>query len=329
MTSHPKVSVVIPVRNEAVAIRAAVESALAQEYAGPLEVVVADGMSDDGTREAIADMAAEKPRLLLVDNPAKITPAALNAAIRAATGTIIVRCDAHAVLPPDYVARAVEQLVETGAANVGGIQRAVGATVVQRAIAMAMSSPLGVGDARYRYGGAAGPADTVYLGSFRRDALEAVGLFDEELIRNQDYELNYRLREAGEIVWFDPELEVAYEPRSSFGALWRQYFDYGAGKRRMLRLHPGSLRWRQLAAPSLVIGLAGSAVAGVIGAGSAALLVPAAYGTALIAGTVYEVVRSGDPAALLYPLAVGSMHLSWGSGFLAESLRSAPQPASR
>ena len=163
-------------------------------------------MSTDGTRQVIEELAATEPRLRMVDNPSRITPGALNRAIVAATGTIIVRCDAHAILPPGYVSRAVAQLEATGAANVGGVQRAVGDGMAQRAVAMAMTSPIGVGDARYRYGGAAGASDTVYLGNFQRSAIEAAGLFDERMVRNQDYELNYRLRARGDTVWSIPIL---------------------------------------------------------------------------------------------------------------------------
>jgi glycosyltransferase involved in cell wall biosynthesis len=329
MNDLPFVSIVIPVRNEADAIRATLEACASQDYPGELEIIVADGMSDDGTRQTVEAAADGGLRVRLVDNPARSAPGGLNQAIRAAGGTIIVRCDAHAVLPPGYVSRAVAQLEATRAANVGGVQRAVGDGTVQRAIAMAMTSPIGVGDARYRYGGNPGPTDTVYLGNFQRDAIEAVGLFNEKMVRNQDYELNYRIRAAGGTVWFDPELVVDYEPRRTLGGLARQYFDYGVGKRRMLRLHPGSLRWRQLAAPGLVLGLAGSGISGLLGAGTAAAIVPLLYGTALAAGVVYETVRQPGKAVLVFPAAVVTMHLAWGAGFLAESLGMAPQADAR
>ncbi len=320
----PSVSVVIPVRNDAAAIEATLETCLGQTYAGSLEVVVADGMSDDGTRRAVESVAARDARVRLVDNPARTAPGGLNRAIAAARGEVIVRCDAQAQLPDGYIARAVDELRRTGAANVGGIQRAVGRAPTQRAIAMAMTSPLAVGDARFRYGGNPGPVDTVYLGTFHRTAIEAVGLFDERMIRNQDYELNYRLRQIGETVWFDPELVVEYAPRRSLRSLARQYFDYGVGKRRMLRLHPRSLRWRQLAAPGLVVGLVASAGSAALGAGAAAAVIPAVYAAGLAAGTIYELVRSRDIAALLFPAAVATMHGAWGTGFLVESLGLAP-----
>ncbi len=328
MSLSPAVSVVIPVRNAAGAVVHAVESCLSQEYDGSLEVVVADGISTDGTREQVAGLAESDHRLKIVDNPDLVTPAALNRAIRASSGTIIVRCDAHAVLPPGYVRRAVDRLTATGAASVGGVQRCVGTAPVQRSIAMAMSSPLGVGDATFRIGGEPGPTDTVYLGTFRRDAIEAAGLFDVTMLRNQDYELNYRLRKADEVVWFDPELAVDYFPRRSFGRLWRQYFDYGAGKRRMLRRHPESLRWRQLAAPALVLAMLASAVPASVGSWRLAAIVPAVYATALIGGAFVELLRRRDLAALLYPVAVATMHLSWGAGFLMETIRREPASGS-
>ncbi len=329
MTEPPAVSVVIPVRNEAGAVAASIEGCLAQDYDGRLEVIVADGMSTDGTREAVAAIAARDARVRLVDNPDHTTPAALNRAISASTGEIIVRCDAHAELPPGYVRRAVAQLAATGAANVGGVQRAVGTTLMSRAIAMAMSSRLGVGDARFRYGGRPGPVDTVYLGVFRRDALDAVGGFDETLVRNQDYELNYRLRAAGETVWFDPELAVTYAPRPTLTGLARQYFDYGVGKRRMLRRHPDSLRWRQLAAPMLVAGLTLSAGAAATGRWRIAIVTPAAYGAALIGGAIVQAVTRRDAAAVLFPAAVATMHVAWGTGFLLELAGRGPQPTPR
>ncbi len=307
-------SVVIPVRNEADAIETAIRSALDQDYPGTLEVIVADGMSTDGTREAVERFAAERVRL--VDNPATTTPAALNRAIDASGGDVVVRCDAHSVLPPGYVRRAVELLESTGAVNVGGIQRAEGEGWVGRAIALAMSSPIGVGDARFHYGGEAGPTDTVYLGVFRRAALLDVGGFDETLIRNQDYELNVRLRKAEGVVYFHPDLQVVYRPRRSFSALARQYYQYGSWKRVVLRRHPASWRWRQLAPPALVVSVVASAVMWGSGARTLGAVVPVAYASALVGAAVIEGVRHREPAAVLLPAAATTMHLSWGTGFL-------------
>ena len=202
----PDVAVVMPVRNEATDLRDAVAAVLAQEYPGTVQICLAVAPSTDGTEAVAAELAAEHDDVIVVDNPAGTTPAGLNAAIRATTGDVVVRVDGHAELSPGYIRRAVETLRRTGAANVGGVQRAVGTTPFEEAVADAMTSRFGTGDATFHYGGAEGPTDTVYLGVFDRAAIERVGLYDERLVRNQDYELNIRLRQAGGVVWFDPEL---------------------------------------------------------------------------------------------------------------------------
>ena len=317
-------SVVMPVRNEAATIAAAVESIAAQQVDGRLEIVVADGMSDDGTRETLADLQRRFPGLVVVDNPQGRTPSGLNRAIAASSGDVIVRCDAHAELPPGYVATAVELLDATGAGNVGGVQRAVGVAPVQRAIAAGMSTPLGVGDARFHRGGTAGPVDTVYLGVFRRSALSEVGGYDESLIRNQDYELNHRLRTNGHTVYFDPTLEVVYRPRATLGALASQYFQYGRWKRVMLSRNPASLRWRQLVPPVFMVALVVSLVALVAGVG-AGLVVPAVYSAAVLATAVFEAVLRRDLAVLGLVVVLPVMHLAWGTGFLI-GMRGAEPP---
>ncbi len=315
----PLVSVVIPVRDEASHVEAAIDSALQQDYAGDLEVVVADGMSSDGTREILEQISAGNPAVRWVANPTGRTPNGLNIAIEMARGEIIVRCDGHAELPPDYVSTAVATLRSTGAVNVGGIQDAIGIKPMQRAIAYAMSSRIGVGDAKFHYGGEGGETDTVYLGVFRRDALVAAGMFDEDLTRNQDYELNIRLRANGGKVWFEPRLRVLYRPRPTLRRLWRQYFEYGTWKRRVVRMHPESTRLRQLVPPLFVIALLGSGLVALTALRPLALVVPVSYLTLLVAATLIQLVKTRDVAALLFPAAVATMHVSWGLGFLTSS----------
>ncbi len=312
----PPVSVVLAVRNERRDIATTLRHAAAQDYPGPLEVVVADGGSTDGTRQAIEAESARHPNIRLVANPSGSTPAGLNRAIEVATGQVIVRCDGRSRLPPGYVRRVVELLEETGAGNVGGIQRAVGEGVIQGAIALAMSIPLGVGDARFHYGGPPGPTDTVYLGAFRRDLLEEVGMFDESMIRNQDYELNVRIRRAGRTVYFHPDLAVEYRPRPDLASLWRQYFQYGRWKVRTVRLHPTSLRWRQIAPTALVVGLAASAVLAATPWRQAAIYLPVAYGSVLLAGALWTAWRRRRAEALALPVVLAVMHLAWGLGFI-------------
>ncbi len=312
--AHPPVSVVIPARNEEEALPRALDAVLAQDYPGTVEIVVADG--SDGP--AMAEMVrARYPAVRLVANPDRIIPAGLNRAVAAAAHAVIVRCDARSELPPDYVSRAVVTLARTGAANVGGRQCPEGRSAFTRAVALAMTTPPGAGRARYRLGGAEGPADTVYLGVFRRGALEAAGGFDERLARNEDYELNWRLRRRGRTVWFDPALRVAYRPRGSFGALARQYLANGRWKAAVLRRHPRSWRWRQLAPPALLLGLAASGVLALAGRTGAGAALPAAYLLALACTGAWSAVRRREPAALLLPPVLATMHLSWAVGFLA------------
>ncbi|MDX1469799.1 MAG: glycosyltransferase family 2 protein, partial [Acidimicrobiia bacterium] len=217
---QPTVSVIIPARDAAETLPKTLRAINKQGYPDVVEVIVA--AADAETARVAAEEGAR-----VVDNPFATTPAGLNLAIRASSGEVVVRCDAHAVLPPDYVSRAVETMARTGAENVGGMQVPVGTTPWEKAIAAAMSSPLGAGDARYRIGGKEGPAETVYLGVFRRETLERLGGFDERFLRAQDYELNHRIIGSGGLVWFDPELRVEYRPRGSLGSLARQYFQYG------------------------------------------------------------------------------------------------------
>ena len=311
----PHVSVVMAVRNEAAHLEATLRAVFDQDYEGHLEVVVADGRSSDGTLAILRRRASEDSRLKVVDNPELAVGPGLNRAIGAAGGQVLVRCDGHAELAPDYVRLAVGLLEETGAANVGGRQDAVGTGILQRAIAIAMNSPAAAGTARFRYSSVAGPADTVYLGVFDRQALDEVGGFDTALVRNQDFELNHRLRESGHLVWFDPRLTVTYRPRTGLRSLWRQYLDYGRWKRVMLLRNPGALALRQLAPPALIAGLALSAIGAAIGV-PFWWVPPAAYGTLILATTLAETVRRRDRAAWLLPAVMPTMHLAWGIGFL-------------
>ena len=330
----PPVSVIIPARNEeATTLAGAVHSVLSQDYDGTVEVIVADGSDTPAMGESIR---RRFPEVRVLPNPDRTIPQGLNRALRAAAHPVIVRCDARSVLPPGYITRAVERLAGTGAANVGGRVNPVGTTAFERAVALATTTALGVGDSRYRLGGPEGPTDTVYLGVFRRDALEAAGGFDPSLLYNQDYELNWRLRERGETVWFDPALVVDYRPRGTLARLARQYFRYGLWKRVMLRRHPASWRYRQIAAPLLMLGLATSAllaVAGgtVIATGAkatglavlgAAAVIPLSYLLLLLGAAVVLGVRRQTPHAVLLPLVLATIHLCWGAGFFAGGRRS-------
>ncbi len=307
----------MPVLNEEQHIDAALASVLAQDYAGRLDVCIALGPSTDRTNEIIAGVQARDRRISTVENPSGGRCSGLNAAIRATDGEFVVRVDARSVLPAGYVQRAVTTLLRTGAANVGGVQHAVGDSPFTDAVAAALSSPFGMGGAKFHTGGSEGPVDTVFLGAFRREWLESVGLFDETLVGNEDYELNIRLRRAGGVVWFDPSLSVDYVPRASLASLARQFANYGAWKRRVARLHPSSMKPRQMVPPIAALALIGSIV--VAPWLPIMLVIPAVYLMAIavaaaVANMRMENSRTSRFARLL--LIFPTMHLSWGIGFL-------------
>lgn len=308
----PAVSVVVPARGSAASLDAAVRSALQPPVH---ELVIAVEPGDRDTVDVARRLVDEFDRVRLVANPSGRTPDGLNAAIRATSGQVVLRVDAHAVLPVGYVARTLAVLRDTGAANVGGRQVPVATQRFERGVAAAMTSRIGAGGAAHRRGTTAGPAETVYLGSFRREALDHVGGYDPRMTRNQDAELNLRLLEAGYTVWFDPELAVDYRPRNSVRGLSRQYFDYGRWRRMTARLHPGTMRPRQLAPPLLVLGLAATAVAGPM-AGRRGLG-PAASGVyvgGVLAACALTVEEASDVTGAT--VALITMHISWGVGFL-------------
>jgi succinoglycan biosynthesis protein ExoA len=312
------VSMIVCVLNEERHVAEAVRHALGQDHPGELELVIALGPSRDRTDAIVAELAAADPRIRSVRNPSPIgaTPAGLNAAIALARFPVVVRIDGHALLPSDYVRTAVETLRRTGADNVGGVMAAEGSTTFERAVARAMTSRLGVGNASFHTGGAEGAADTVYLGAFRRSALARVGGYDEAFLRAQDWEMNLRIRRTGGVVWFQPAMRVAYRPRSGVRSLARQYFHYGRWRRVVARRHPETLNLRYLAPPVALVGVAAGTVAGLLGLWPAWSL-PGGYAALVLAGAA--AVSRGLPwrARALLPVVIAVMHLSWGAGFLS------------
>lgn len=304
----------MPVLNEERHLADSVRMVLDQDWPGGLELVLALGPSTDATDEVAAELASTDDRVRTVANPTGRTPDGLNAAIAASTGDVVARVDAHAEIPTDYVSAAVAVLEETGADNVGGIMDAVGVSDLERAIACAMKSPLGVGGARFHTGGGAGEADTVYLGVFRRSALERVGGYDPHFERAQDWEMNHRIRSTGGLVWFTPDLVVTYRPRSSVGRLADQYRNYGRWRRVVAREHPGTANARYLAPPAMVLGTLAATVLGAVW--RPAWLVPAGYAVAV--GVGGWLISKGEPTPVRarVPLAVATMHWAWGVGFL-------------
>ena len=325
----PPVSVVMPVRNEERHLAESVRHVLGQEYPGEFELVLAVGPSADRTEELARELAAAHPRVTVVANPSGKIPAALNVAVRAARHAVIARVDGHAMLPPGYLTTAVTALIETGAADVGGVMAAEGVTAFERAVAWGMTSKAGVGSAVFHTGGGAGPTDSVYLGVYRREAIEQAGGYDEEMLRAEDWDLNYRIRAGGGQIWFTPELHVTYRPRASVRTLSSQYFHYGRWRRVVIREHPDTASFRYLAPPAaaglVALGLA-AGVAGLvaIAAGApagvrwlaAGLVLPVTYLAGITAVGTVLARRLPAGVRIRVPLVLGVMHMCWGTGFL-------------
>jgi succinoglycan biosynthesis protein ExoA len=322
--THPPVSVFMAVRNEAHELEASVTRILAQEYVGEFELVLAVGTSTDETWEVAARLAQVEPRLRVVQNPVGHTPAGLNAAIAAAQHDILVRVDGHAFIPPGYLADVVHLLQTSGAANVGGRMVPEGEGPVSRAIAITMSSRFGIGGGAFHVGGAAGPQPTVYLGAFRREAVAAVGGYDEKFLRAQDWELNHRLRQAGYTVWFEPALGVVYRPRASWQRFAAQQFRTGGWRRRVIQTHQGTASARYLAPPAAVLAILIGLVAGAPSPFlwdwlALGFIAPLGYLAGVIAAGFFEGRRQPWSVRWRLPIALAVMHLSWGSGFLVRA----------
>jgi glycosyltransferase involved in cell wall biosynthesis len=308
----------IPVLNEADHLVAAVQSVLQQDYTGDIEVILAIGPSRDGTEKIAAELSKQDSRVVLVENPTGRTANALNLAIKRSRYEYIVRLDGHSEIDRHYIRNAVETLLTTGAVNVGGVMAAEGITRFQRAVARAMRSVLGVGSSRFHTGGEAGESDTVYLGVFKKSALEAIGGFDERFTRAQDWELNYRLRSKGGKVWFDPRLHVTYRPRKNFRLLAKQYFEYGRWRRAVARQHIGTVNLRYLAAP---IAVSINFLSIILAITSHPLFIAPLLG--YLAIIVFGSLMTGKDLTerLLLPFVIVTMHMSWGVGFLTSPKR--------
>lgn len=323
----PGVSYVMPVYNEAAYIDDAIASVLAQRYAGDHELLLALGPSTDGTSERVEAIARADPRVRIVRNPEMAIPIGLNRAIRAARHDVIVRVDAHTELDPDYTSAAVATLARTGAASLGGLMVATGRSRFQSAVARAYNSRLGLGGGAYHGSATEGPAESAYLGIMRREAIVAVGLYDEGLKRGEDWELNFRLRAAGHLVWLDPALRVTYWPRDTWAKLARQFVATGVWRGELVRRHGGRHPLRYFAPPALVVASAASLVvlalqaSGVLGGAASIVLglvhlAPALYLLLLLG--LLAAPSSGRTLAdrATFVLVIATMHISWGSGFL-------------
>jgi len=314
-----RVTVVMPVRNEAHHIAGAVRSiARAGRSLDALEIIVVDGMSTDGTREVVERLQEEVPNLRLIDNPERTVPFAMNRGIRAAAHDVVVRLDGHAEVSEDFLEECLAALEEhPECACVGGPIENVDLGPVSEAISLAMGSPFGVGNARFRTGGEQGYVDTVAFGAYRKPDLVRVGLFDEELTRNQDDELNYRLVKAGRLIWFTDRIRSRYYVRGTYGKLWRQYFQYGYWKVYVNRKHGTVTNLRQLAPPAFMTWLALTLAASPFWPPARWALL-ATLGAYAAGAVVAALARTRSPAAVLRTVAAfGVLHAAYGLGYLA------------
>ena len=323
LPEDPPVSYVMPVLNEAGHLAEAVRAVLSQDYPGEQELVLALGASTDGTDAVAAELAAADPRVRLVPNPRNDIPIGLNLAIRASVHPVVVRVDAHAELPAGYTAAAVEILRRTGAANVGGVMVAAGRGRFQRAVARGYNSPFGLGGGAWHHGEDESESDSAYLGVFRREVLDEVGLYDEGLRRAEDWELNHRIRAAGHLVLFTPKLRVTYWPRATWDALRRQMYATGVWRGHLVRRQRAT-PWRYLPPPVVSVLVAFSLLVAVLqvvglarGRGWALAHVPAAGYLAGVTGVGVGGL-GGETVVdrLLNVVVLATMHLCWGAGFL-------------
>lgn len=315
------VSVLVPIRNEARYIGRCLDAVMGQEYDPTrIEILVADGMSDDGTREIVRERleraGAQGSRTQLIDNPQRIVPTGLNRGLAAAQGDVIIRVDGHTIIAPDYVSRCVTALQKSQADNVGGPMRAVSETCVGNAIALATSSPFGVGGARFHYAETAQWVDTVYMGAYPRAVFERIGWFDEELVRNQDDEFNLRLTRAGGKIWLDPQIRSVYFSRGTLRGLWKQYYEYGLWKVRVIQKHGRPAAWRHLIPMLFVAVVCGAAALSLLTRNPLWLaLVAAPYVLACVGAAVIVAARHGWQYVVYLPFSFMAMHVGYGVGF--------------
>lgn len=318
LSDNALVTVILPVRNEANFITRNLEAIFNANYPQEcLEVIVADGLSTDGTREIIKSMQQEHSNLLLIENPGKIVATGMNAALSCAHGRIIVRVDGHTIIDPNYIRECVDTLRRSGADNVGGRMDAIGEGRFGQAVAQATSSPFGVGGGRFHYSAREEWVDTVYMGAWPRDVFGRIGLFDEELVRNQDDEFNYRLLSMGGRILLNPQIKSLYYNRNTVRTLWRQYFQYGYWKVRVMQKHSRQMRPRQFAPPTFVIALLLSLLTlPFITAGKwTFVLVAGSYLIANVAASLVTAAKEGWRLLPLLPVTFAILHLAYGFGF--------------
>ena len=319
MIDYPLVSIVLPVRNEEKCIEATIDAIIGQDYPqNRIEIFVVDGMSTDRTREITSKYTDKYVNIRLLDNPGFIVPIGMNIAIRQAEGEVIIRVDGHTEITSNYVRTCIETIQSTNADNVGGCMTAQGDSLFGEAVAIATSTKFGIGNSKFHYSVIQEPVDSVYMGAWKKSIFEKVGLFDEELVRDQDDELNYRIRKNGGTIILNPNIKSVYTSRSTPFLLWMQYFHYGLFKVRVLQKHPGQMSIRHFVPPLFVISLVLSIFftlftqfGWIVLASTAGL-----YAIANLTATILSTMKKSWEFFFLLPVAFIIIHLSYGAGFL-------------
>jgi len=324
--TSPFVTIIMPIRNEADFIERSLGAILTQDYPhSRMEVLISDGMSTDSTRAVIENLATKHPdvSLKIIDNPGRIVPTGFNLALKQRKGEIVVRVDGHTIIAPDYVRECVSALERTAADNAGGRMTALSQTTFGKAVALATSTPFGVGGARFHYSEVEEWVDTVYLGAWRSKVFDEIGDFDEEFMRNQDDEFNYRLRAHNGKILLSPRIKSEYYPRSSPRALWRQYYQYGLYKVRVMQKHTLQMQPRHFAPVLLVSGLVVTAIVATLFPSTWFLFAGLAglYIVANLVASGITAFRSQPSYILVLPLVFAILHFSYGSGFAVGLVR--------
>ena len=329
----PNITLILPIRNEAAYVERCINAVFSQEYPGEIEILVVDGISKDDTREIVQRLIDQNPKfnIRLLDNPGKIVPTGMNIALRLAKGDVVIRVDGHCLIEPDYVKKCVDNIKKEGVDGVGGPMETIGETLISKSIAIGMSSPFGVGNSAFRTtSGKSMLVDTIPFPAYRRQIIERTGLYDEELTRNQDDEYNYRIRELGGKLLLADDVRSTYFSRSSLRHLWRQYYQYGYYKVRVLQKHPLQMRPRQFIPFVFVAVLIASlllAVSSFLFLHPSSFIfhlssfVPLLYLLANLFASLYTAATRGWKYLPLLPLVFAILHLSYGLGFLVGLLK--------
>jgi succinoglycan biosynthesis protein ExoA len=317
--SHYTVSVLLPIRNEEKQITDCLMAVINQNYPKEyLEIIVIDGMSTDQTREIVLDLQKTNQNVRLIDNPEMIVPTGLNSGIRQAKGDIIIRVDGHTIIEPNYVSECVQALKKTRADNAGGKMEGVGKTPFGKAVVLATGSPFGIGNARFHFSNREEYVDTVYLGAWPKHVFEKIGFFDEEMVRDQDDEFNYRLRQKGGKILLSPKIKSIYTVRGTPKSLWKQYFQYGYWKVRVLQKHPRQMSYRQFVPPAFIASILSLSIFSVFSRTSRFLLA-IILGTYLLANATASLLTAKNKPLDVFrrlPIAFAILHFSYGAGFL-------------